>query len=324
MELNEANQDRHHPWLLISSHGAPHAKQFFYSISEDRFHATSIPELCNKCVLASAYGWLVLVDHDTDDCCLWNPVSMDKIELPELDCSSIYNRCVLSKPPTDPECHILFNSTTTLHRAFLQIGDDEFVILSSTNNVTEVCLSTVGSFQGKIYGIVSISNQFVTLNFVGKNLEIRPMIMEGGQPWEIPIMSPTWVALRKEYLIESPCGELLLVREMFSCSFLHEGLDFRVFRLDINQMKCVKLDNIGNQAIFLDRLTEEGVNGGVCYYSDGIKPNSIYYTATNSRNLHIYDLNDRSTTFLLPCPAARRSQSMNYWVEYETFQNLIK
>ncbi|KAI3467522.1 hypothetical protein Pfo_024185 [Paulownia fortunei] len=317
MELKGANIERHPPWLLIS-HGQQHEKQCFYSIPENRFHATSIPELCDKYVLGCAYGWLVLVDTDTDDCCLWNPVSMEKIELPQLEYSSMYNRCVLSKPPTEPDCHILFNSSSASHRAFCQVGDDEFVIQLSVDE--EIYLLAAASFQGKIYGFTLPGYRFVSVHFVDKTLELRPILKgegegEGGQPWHIPSPSRTWVTMLDNYLIESPCGELLLVHKMYLCSFLYDGLDFRVFRVDTNQKECMELCDIGKRAIFLSHC-----GGGFCSSSAGIKPNSIYYTVPDSRNLYVYDLNDRSTTPLLPCPAARRSQSVSCWVEYQVFQ----
>ncbi|KAI3467524.1 hypothetical protein Pfo_024187 [Paulownia fortunei] len=293
MELKGANIERRPPWLLIS-HGQQHEKQCFYSISENRFHATSIPELCDKYVLGCAYGWLVLVDTDTDDCCLWNPVSMEKIELPQLEYSSMYNRCVLSKPPTEPDCHILFNSSSASHRAFCQVGDDEFVIQLSVDE--EIYLLAAASFQGKIYGFTLPGYRFVTVHFVDKTLELRPILKgEGEGEGE-----------------EDSLGTFLVHHEH---GFLYDGLDFRVFRVDTNQKECMELCDIGKRAIFLSHC-----GGGFCSSSAGIKPNSIYYTVPDSRNLYVYDLNDRSTTPLLPCPAARRSQSVSCWVEYQVFQ----
>ncbi|KAI3464672.1 hypothetical protein Pfo_021335 [Paulownia fortunei] len=309
MEIYGEDKERQPPLLLIS-HGASHEKQSFYSVLENRFHTTCIPILCSKDVFASTYGWLVLVDIFLDECCLWNP--------------SLYNRCILSKLPTDPDCHILFNSSSTLEQSFCQIGDDEFVTQSFQEEDTDVrSLLAIGSFQGKIYGFTNPGYRFVTVHFVGKTLELRPILKEdgegGGQPWHIPRLSRPWATWNQNYLIESPCGdELLLVHKMSSCNYLKDRSCFRVFRVDTNRMECMELYNIGKRAIFLSHW-----NGGFCSSSLGIKTNSIYYTDKAGSNVYMYDLDDRSTTLMLPpCPAAARYQSATYWVEH-AFQNLI-
>ncbi|KAH0632491.1 hypothetical protein KY284_035277 [Solanum tuberosum] len=81
-----------HPWLVIL-HGQKLQKQTFYSISE------------NRC--AYAHGWLVLLDYHSDNCYLWNPSSNDKIQLPPLPKYKSVE-CLLSAPPHDPECHVVF------------------------------------------------------------------------------------------------------------------------------------------------------------------------------------------------------------------------
>ncbi|GER47884.1 cytochrome P450 [Striga asiatica] len=83
------------PPLLL----APHYKvQSFYSVLS---RTASIPVLCDKVALGWDHGWLVLVDSKKKDYCLWNPRLMDHWAL--------YTNCVLSGPPTEPGCHILFN-----------------------------------------------------------------------------------------------------------------------------------------------------------------------------------------------------------------------
>ncbi|KAH0632488.1 hypothetical protein KY284_035274 [Solanum tuberosum] len=93
-----------HPWLVICPSGKT---QTFFSISEDRCYERSIHELGNTTIRASAQEWLVLEDFDSTDCFLWNPISNDKIQLPPLP----YNHnllCLLSAPPNDPQCRVLF------------------------------------------------------------------------------------------------------------------------------------------------------------------------------------------------------------------------
>ncbi|KAH0634724.1 hypothetical protein KY284_037510 [Solanum tuberosum] len=93
-----------HPWLVICPSGKT---QTFFSISEDRCYERSIHEFGNTTIRASAQEWLVLEDFDSTDCYLWNTISNNKIQLPPLP----YNHnllCLLSAPPNDPQCRVLF------------------------------------------------------------------------------------------------------------------------------------------------------------------------------------------------------------------------
>ncbi|KAH0632453.1 hypothetical protein KY284_035239 [Solanum tuberosum] len=100
-----------HPWLVI----CPSRKtQTFFSISEDRSYIRSIPELGNALIRAYAQEWLVLEDFDSSDCYLWNAISNDKIQLPPLPYDDQL-LCLLSAPPNDPECRILFLIHETTH-----------------------------------------------------------------------------------------------------------------------------------------------------------------------------------------------------------------
>ncbi|KAG5628832.1 hypothetical protein H5410_000549 [Solanum commersonii] len=94
-----------YPWLVI----CPLRKkpQTFFSISEDRSYKRSIHEFCNAIIRASAQEWLVLEDFDSTDCYLWNPISNDKIQLPPFP-NNDKLLCLLSAPPNDPRCRVLF------------------------------------------------------------------------------------------------------------------------------------------------------------------------------------------------------------------------
>ncbi|WMV44583.1 hypothetical protein MTR67_037968 [Solanum verrucosum] len=100
-----------HPWLVI----CPSRKtQTFFSISEDQSYIRSIPELGNALIRAYAQEWLVLEDFDSSNCYLWNAISNDKIQLPPLPYDDQL-LCLLSAPPNDPECCILFLIHETTH-----------------------------------------------------------------------------------------------------------------------------------------------------------------------------------------------------------------
>ncbi|KAL3829787.1 hypothetical protein ACJIZ3_018589 [Penstemon smallii] len=309
MEIRTKGQ-RQPPWLL-TSYGVGNDKHSFYNVVENRFHVTSIPELRGKYICASTYGWLVLV-NPSGDCCIWNPESMEKIELPNLPYPLDYTNCVLSKPPRDPDCYILFTSDSC--RTFCQVGVDNEFFIEQLEAGGWFRIMSVATFKGNIYGI--LKDSFVTVHFVDGALELRPI-----EPWKFPHhLSAYYHARYKDYMIESPCkDELLLVHQFYSTSYRYNVFGFKIYRLDMCKMECEELESIGDRAIFLS-----GRGGGECCFStEGIKANCIYYTELNGRKLHVYDLNDNGKTLLLPCPAARRSQSVNFWIEHQISQKFV-
>ncbi|KAL3840012.1 hypothetical protein ACJIZ3_024603 [Penstemon smallii] len=318
MDMEAAGQRRQPPWLL-TSHGEDNDNHAFYNVAENQLHATTIPELSKKYIYASTYGWLVLVDY-SGECCIWNPESNEKVELPFLEDPLDYTNCVLSKPPTDPDCHVLF--TSSFCRSFCQVGDDDYWFEEVEAGQGRLTLA-VAAFKGQLYGFIGGRNQFVTVHFVYDTIEYRKIMIEKEgvrQPWRVPRLSASYKTHTEDFMMKSPCNnELLLVHRM--CSTSYRYFDFKVFRLDVTRMEFEELKSIGDRTIFLSsRSTVECCS---CSSSTGIKANCIYYTDLNGRDLYIYDLNDRGKTLLLPCPAASRSESMNFWIEHQVAQKLV-
>lgn len=98
------------PWLVIN-HGEKqdYCTQTFVDIAHDHCDVVSIPEMLNMAICTSAHGWLVLLDFGSNVCFLLiNPVSMEKIMLPNVPPAALLlHTCILSAPPTDPECVII-------------------------------------------------------------------------------------------------------------------------------------------------------------------------------------------------------------------------
>ncbi|KAL3619525.1 hypothetical protein CASFOL_037095 [Castilleja foliolosa] len=279
--------------LLLTIH---YTKQTIYRPLEDKIYTMCIPVLVDKYILASTHGWLVLVDKFTGDCFLWKS-SKDLIVLPRLQHSYLYKKCVLSKPPTEPDCHILFISAGAKRQAFCKIGDVEFVYQPP---LEEDCrLIAIASFQGKIYGVINPDYRFVIIEFVGRTMEFRPILFDGEQPWKAPVAKKNWVLWHDNDLINSPSGnELFFVIKDFINDSVIDGSQIRVFRVDINRMKCIEVDDIGDQVILIGQY-----GSGFCCSSGGtntIKPNSIYYTVDFGSCVYVYNLDDKSTTSWLP------------------------
>ncbi|KAL7147926.1 hypothetical protein ABFS83_06G142900 [Erythranthe nasuta] len=324
METKGINGASETPLLMIT-HGKSVEKHLIYNPSEKRSCTLdSFPVLDGKKVLGSSYGWLILVelvdDNDYGDCCLFNPITNDIIKLPKLIHPCDYNQCILTKPPTEPDCYILFNG---LEQSFCKIGDEEYVTRTleqqeeqeqDNGRVGFDNLEAIVSFQGTTYGYMD-PDKFVTINFV--------------EPWIIPLSSRLY-EMRYDTswsrLYEMRYGELLMVQKIYPfINDSYEGMNFAVFRIDTNPMKCIELQNIGNRTIFVSLK-----GAGYCCPSIGTKPNSIYYTNEDDRNLdknldrelHIFDLEDRSTKSILPSSNVAANKSiMTSWIQHEIFHS---
>ncbi|TMW80294.1 hypothetical protein EJD97_021778, partial [Solanum chilense] len=96
-----------HPWLLIC-HGDLMQKQTFFNISDHRYYMRNISELKERILCAYADEWFVLESIYSNDCYLWNLVSNEKIQLPPLPAKCDIVKCLLSAPPHDPQCQVIF------------------------------------------------------------------------------------------------------------------------------------------------------------------------------------------------------------------------
>ncbi|KAL3641229.1 hypothetical protein CASFOL_016197 [Castilleja foliolosa] len=291
---NESRQSQ--PPSILTIHYRQQGKHTIYRPVDGKSHIICTSILIDKYVVASTHGWLVLTDKIKQDCCLWNPDSKDVIKLPRLQKNCFYSKCVLSKPPTEPDCHILFTSDDLFQQAFCKIGDVEFVYQSQIKEVER--LIGIASSQGKIYGVMIPDFKFVTIEFVGRTIEFRPILINGEQPLTAPVIEKNWVVRNVSDLIDSHTGnELLFVVKDLTQNSIMDGSEFTVFRVDINRMECIEVDDIGDQVILIGQC-----GTGFCCSSSGttFKPNSIYYIREYERCVYVFDLDDKSTVSWLP------------------------
>ncbi|KAF8391732.1 hypothetical protein HHK36_021966 [Tetracentron sinense] len=117
---------RRTPWLGFA-HGKRMKYQIFCSITDQKMYIRSIPEMRRKFCWASCYGWLVMCDLNMTDLFLWNPVSLEKIQLPPLlSLKSIQYNCTLSSPPSDPNCRVFFFGEFDPLVFYCRPGDDKW------------------------------------------------------------------------------------------------------------------------------------------------------------------------------------------------------
>lgn len=229
------------PWLLMC-HGRDLQRHTFYNISEDRYYTRTIPELKNKRIWASFYGWLLADDCDIDDSFLFNPTTLEKIQLPPI---KEYRACGLSKPPTDPDCHLLFFAGDRL--LFCKLGDDKFAEQSSRFGNDILVAAT--NCRGKIYGVMINDRTIVTIDFVDSAVQVQPLMDKAGKPLQVPVSPRLKTRLGQDFLIESD-GRLLLIRRVNSEILPMDFSEFSVCRVDTSEMTYQEVTNLGEHAIF--------------------------------------------------------------------------
>ncbi|EOY08027.1 Uncharacterized protein TCM_022350 [Theobroma cacao] len=231
-----------HP-LLVISHGKQHQKKTFFSISSDRHYPGIIPEVENKLICTSSFGWLVLRE-DSHECCVLNLESREKIQLPALDMNSSF--CILTASPSDCNCYIVFihGKDNKIIFKFCRPGDQEFS--SQTFEGFPCSLSSVAFFGGKIICSLYPESFLLTAEIVGSTLQFSDLITK-----EVPPFVSAPKLLSQSHLVEFS-GEMLLVYRFRFISGSCWDMGFTVFKLDFSKRALEEVISIGENAIFLD------------------------------------------------------------------------
>ena len=289
-------------WLMIS-HGKDRQRQTFFDASKHYYYTRIIPELHNKIVLSSSYGWLVLKDSNSQTCSLLNLVSMEMIWAPPINLNN-YKFCILWLPPSNPNCHIFF-----IFKDFLMSwkpGDMKFIKKEFRVEVEEyMSFFTVTVHKGIIYALAEPNSDYVFANFEDEIISFKKLIKRNYFSIGVQEGNPNF----DMYLIES-CGEILLVNKIYSECFGNQQVvyNFKIYRIDYSQDGWVAVENIGKQAIFLSNS-----QGKFCNVScSGLQTNSVYFT--QGRNLYIFSLDDQSIKICLPCPIVNKHNSTLSWI----------
>lgn len=298
-----------HPWLVIF-HGADKQKQIFFSISEDRYYMRTIPELRNKKICECAHGWLVLLDSNSGDCYIWNPISNDKIQLPPLP-DTRYNelQCLLSAPPHEPECCILFfDPPSSLYFCKPGTYNQEFhkYDLQPISKNSIMWFWTI--FRGKLYGL-SFQREILVLFDLDHDSGIvtaTPMVNQPPDDFGEFLDMPHYAC----NLIQYDNDALLYVHMLYHGWQMQEIYGFLVFRFDFIEKTWVKVKSIGETAIFL-----EDYRGTICSTKGtNLKRESIYFTKHEDRRLYVFNLETQSLSVSLPCPHVSKKKSQFYWL----------
>ncbi|KAL7090924.1 hypothetical protein ACP275_12G072900 [Erythranthe tilingii] len=330
--------DQTHPWLLLF-HGSNLHNQTFYSISKDKALVdTKITEFRSKKAISTSHpSWLALIHPRKSSLTfsLLNTVTKQEILLPKIkekpERSSYFDyACIFSETPTNPNCHVLFIGKLDTRLYYYRIGDEKFTSRPNKfgdDNTNELELASAVHYNGKIYGWMGGSRNFVQVDFIGGEIVIEKVVNDKGQPCHIPIPTPPLSFRYNEYLVASGDDVLLLDSIINANNPSMQVSHFNIFKIDACNGEWTELKSIGDRTIFLDPYGSKSwlfTNNGSDDENDDIriKKNSIYYLE-GDEILYVYDIEDRSRT-LVKLPPVKRDWLMSWVVMYPTFQYLIR
>lgn len=282
------------PWLLIL-HGSAAHRQTFYNILEDHYYTRIIPDMLNQRTCPTSSEWMLLEDCDSEECCLWNPSSMEKVQLPRAR-GIVYDCCFLSSSPGDPHCTIFLVDKSESVVWFCGLGYHDAFREQKVEHDDGGRLSGAVMYKGEMY-LLTWKCNLVKLDLVGSELRWTQFTSP-----DFSHLLPTWSHSCRYFLVPSG-DELLLVRSLYTGGGIaFSNLSgFLVLRMNFNSRGWEKLSNIGARTIFISNRN--------CLSEDcqgKFKRNCIYYARSGDRRLYLYDLEDQSISVSLPCPIAHR------------------
>ncbi|KAF8410732.1 hypothetical protein HHK36_003269 [Tetracentron sinense] len=284
------------PWLVIP-HGKTSKDQTFYSILEpEKNYLRRIPEFRRKFCWASDHGWMVMSDDEDsadDHYFLWNPVSLETIQLPPLSLKTREQsyKCTLSSPPSNPDCMVLFFGTRIRVILFCRPRDQQWTKRDYDEETEKDIIRGAVGFKGKIYALTFTWTRLVVIDAVKPDhLSIR--LLEAKKP-KLPPNTRTL----KQYLMES-CGELFVVYKIFLFLSCNEISTIEAFRMDFYQLQWVKAENLDDRVFFL------GENGSMsCYATElRVRGGCTYFTFPRDKSLYKFNQEDGAVSVSLPCP----------------------
>ncbi|OVA08899.1 Sec1-like protein [Macleaya cordata] len=280
------------PWLVIP-HGKGKKDQAFYNLCEPNIRTCRkfIPEMTRKSYWQkhSHQGWLVILCDDDDDddgdkvdsysnsnwnfgdCFLWDPVSLETIQLPNLldwlnKTDQYWIRdCVLSSPP---------KSTNSDY-------DDSmvFFLFERLNESHEQILVFCRPGEDKQWRTKALSGYIV-------NDRVKSLIsFKGGEFSDV-----------ETHYVES-CDELFMIDKSYHPRADKVVTSIKVLRLDFSSMAWEKVKSFGDHVLFLGQKTVASCSAAEL----GLTRGCLYYTIPEDQSLYKFEVEDNGITVILPC-----------------------
>ncbi|KAI3908734.1 hypothetical protein MKW98_029284 [Papaver atlanticum] len=321
------------PWLVFP-HGEGRKFQNFYNPCEpnNRNCIKSIPEMQGRSCYhkPSHQGWLIVIGNvgdnsvpnsNLDDCFLWNSVSSETIQLPNLDSQSFSTETnqyslydlVLSSPPlqsniSDPDnlgcvVYLLFKFVDYLKLqnpkdmcvlAFCRPGDKQWrtkvlPLTAPDDDRNMLRIDSLICFRSKLYAFCngSLDNGWVT------QIEIQKL-------WHQVFYLEHWVESGNEiFKVHLNCSQ----RGFKKVASTH------IFKLDFSSMTWVLLKSLDDHVLLLcsnkDRLQPRkcySTSTSCCSAADmGLERGCLFYTLLEDQTLYTFEVEDSATTVIMPC-----------------------
>ncbi|XP_042509294.1 putative F-box protein At4g17565 [Macadamia integrifolia] len=271
------------PWLMLSSLEAPVTG--FFSLSHGKVLRLELTEAYGARCFGSNWGWLIMVGTMGHNFLL-NPFTRVVIELPPQSTLPIQydygafpsllrhapsyshiNKAMLLSAPNnnkDDDCVVIAIDCNS-HLAFCRIGDEVWTALG-------IHFEDIIFYNGKLFGI---SRKFV-LKIVELCLDPKVTSCNIPPPADEDLSLPTKKLKKSFYLVEC-LGELLMVIKCYFHDELGylEKLVFKIFKLDLKGGSWIKVEDLGDQMLFIGKSTALSISARDY---PGFKGNCIYYT----------------------------------------------
>ncbi|XP_042519658.1 putative F-box protein At3g25750 [Macadamia integrifolia] len=250
------------------------SKTLFFSLSNNKVLRLELPEANGARCFGSDWGWLIMVGK-MGYSFLLNPFTRVVIDLPlqinpkaALLTYGHINKAILLSPPVTTTNNSNFATVVVAiycnsYLAFCRIGDEWWTVLGRN-------FKNIIFYYGRLYGITRECDL--------KHVELGPhpkvTSCDIAPPADEDLRLPN---LQKSFYLVECLGELLMV---IQCLFFDDFGFFlkfmpKIFKLDMNRRRWIKVENLGDQMLFLGKSTALSVSA-----SDypGFRGNCIYYT----------------------------------------------
>uniref|UniRef100_A0A0D9XDC1 KIB1-4 beta-propeller domain-containing protein n=1 Tax=Leersia perrieri TaxID=77586 RepID=A0A0D9XDC1_9ORYZ len=250
-------------------------------------------------------GWLLVLNRGSRNTFLFNPLTLQMINLPRDDNGSllhlssteeISSKCLLSQTPTDPACVVLLvDLTDTVFHYCYTSGTQWVEHVYRTQIQTDRSNSEVAGLMGSLTAIGGNNNRFhaylfddsVTLDFSPDHHHHHPTLTLAPLdifPWPPGhgTLDHVFVELRGEWLCLSFCHPL----------FTQKVAKVVVHRVDVEKGAWVKVDALGDDAVIFASVARRL----------GLEGNRVYFVASDDKALYLHDMERGSTVMHDPAP----------------------
>ncbi|KAF3327160.1 F-box/kelch-repeat protein [Carex littledalei] len=284
-------------------HSEPDNGFSFFDIFNCKSLSCSIPPPHNRAhCFGYLAGWFFLVsDQNPYRACLFNPVLLAEIPLPDLN--SRIRKAILSAAPAPgfPNCIV----------AVAVIGSSGYIAVCEPAGKRWQVLDLGQGQPILVIDIIFWRNQLCAI--VNRYaVLICNFDMESRETSILTVRLPKLYRHTVDaFLVESTGGDLLTV--------IVDAHKFKVFKLVQQDCTWEQMERIGNQALFLGRIRSESVP--VNQFLDwGLRENSIYCTSHTTR----MNFNFRGRNYGVPIVYSMENRavrevpvSVQYWIQHE-------